>query len=441
VDSSRTATDPSGSPVELDREEVAAARASFGERVLETPLIGARWLAERIGAAGPVGLKAESLQRTGSFKARGATVKLDRLGEAERAAGVVVASAGNHGQAVAYAARARGVPCRVYMPARASVAKITAVEEFGGQVVLGGESIEDCLAAAREHAAGSGAAFVHPFDDRDVLVGQATVALELLEQAPQMDALVVPLGGGGLLGAVAATIKAARPEVRIVGVQVENCAPYAAGAAEGAANTATGRSAAPVHLADGIAVKRPGELTRPLIERWVDEVHTVSEDAIAEAMVQILQRSKLVAEGAGAVGVAALLEGQVEPAGEGETVVVLSGGNVDVSALVAVARRHESVVGRRFHLFTRVPDRPGGLATLLAAVAEAGANVLAAEHRRDGVPLHVGETGVELVLETRGSGHSQAVADALAERGYPIEGSSLDPGPGEAPDPGRRLPG
>jgi threonine dehydratase len=425
-------------PIELDRRDVEDARARFGDRVLTTPLLGAEWLAERLGAGGPVLVKAESLQRTGSFKVRGATVKLDRLAAEQREAGVVVASAGNHGQAVAYAARARGVPCRVYMPARAAVAKITAVEEFGGEVVLGGESIEHCLAAARARAEETGAGFVHPFDDRDVLVGQATVALELLEQAPAMETLIVPLGGGGLLGAVAATVKAARPEVRIAGVQVENYAPYAED--EPGEEPASGHPATPVHLADGIAVKRPGELTRPLIERWVDEVHAVSEDAIAEAMVELLQRSKLVAEGAGAVGVAALLEGLVEPAPEGATVVVLSGGNVDVSALVAVARRHESVVGRRFHLFTRVPDRPGGLAALLAAVAEAGANVLAAEHRRDGVPLHVGETGVELVLETRGDDHSRAVAAALSEHGYPVEDSSHRPGPasaspGAAPEP------
>jgi threonine dehydratase len=407
-------------PIELSVSRVEAARSGFGNRVLRTPVLEAEWIGEAVG--GRVVLKAENLQRTGSFKVRGASARIDRLEAEEAERGVVAASAGNHGQAVAYAARSREVGCRVFMPAGASVAKIDAVEAFGGEVSLGGASVEECVRAAREHAAQTGATFIHPFDDPDVLAGQGTLALELLERVPEPAAVVLPVGGGGLAGAGAAILKQLRPRTRVIGVQVEGCAPYVE-VGEGAEPPAAGR----VHIADGIAVKRPGRLTAPLIERYVDELCVVGEDAIAEAMVELMQRSKLVAEGAGAVGLAAVLAGKARVPDDGTSVVVISGGNVDVSVLVAIARRHESAIGRRFHLFTRVSDRPGALATLLSTVAEAGANVLAAEHRRDGVPLHVGETGIELVLETRGREHSRAVAEALRREGYPLEDTSLPP--------------
>lgn len=392
----------------LTASEIEAARRAGAPYVLRTPLFGAEWLNERAGAT--VRLKAESLQRTGSFKVRGAFAKLERLEPG--GPGVVAASAGNHGQALAYAARVRGIGCRVFMPATASVGKVEAVEAYDGEVELGGGSVDECLEMAREYSERTGAAFVHPFDDVAVLAGQATLGAELLEDSPGLAAVVIPIGGGGLAGAMGLAMKRARPDLRIVGVQLETCAPYV--------DSSRGIGDLRFTLADGIAVKRPGTLTSGLIERYIDEICTVSEDSIAEAMVLLMQRAKLVVEGAGAAGVAALLEGAVAPAADGETAVILSGGNVDVGALAAITRRHESRSGRRVHLFTRVPDRPGGLAALLATVAEAGANLIALEHLRDAVSLHVRETGVELILETRGPAHSERVVTALEAAGYDV---------------------
>jgi threonine dehydratase len=360
-----------------------------------------------------VWLKAENLQRTGSFKLRGALHKISTLGQP---VGVVAGSAGNHGQSLAYAARARGIPCEVFMPREASVAKVAAVEAFGGKVTLGGDSVDACVAAARERAAETGAAFVHPFDDPDVILGQATLGLELLDDVPDLAAVVVPIGGGGLISGVAGAIKAARPDVRVIGVQVDACAPFPASLAAHAPQTFAGTPT----IADGIAIKRPGELTLPLVERWVDELVVVREDDIAEAMVWLLERAKLVVEGGGAVGVTALLAGDLAPARSGSTVIVLSGGNVDPGLLAVIAQRHETTAGRRLRLFTWISDRPGGLAALLALIADAGGNVVDAHHVREAVPLHVRETGVELALETRGAEHSDAIVSALEGAGYAI---------------------
>ena len=323
-------------------------------------------------------------------------------------------SAGNHAWALAEAARTRGVPCEVFMPARAPIAKVEGCVALGAVVRLAGESVEDCVAAARERAQEGGLAFVHPFDDPDVVAGQGTIGLELLEDVDDLAKVVVPLGGGGLASGVAIAVKSARPDVEVVGVQAEACAAFAESLRRG---EPIGVASA-VTIADGIAVKRPGGLTLGLVARWVDDVVAVGEDEIAEAMVLLMERGKLVVEGAGAVGVAALLGGQVAAAASGTTVVVLSGGNVDPGMLAAVARRHETQVGRRLVLFTRVPDRPGSLARLLACVAGADANLVAVEHVREGVDLHVRETAVQLVLETRGHEHAQAVLAALGGEGY-----------------------
>jgi len=377
--------------------EPEQAREAIADIVRHTPVFTSRSIGEACG--GRVLLKAESLQRTGSFKLRGALTKIAALGDAARR-GVVAGSAGNHAQSLAYAARARGIGCDVCMPGEAAVAKVAAVESFGGEVDLGGESVDECVARARERASETGSAFVHPFDDPDVIAGQATLGLELLEDVPDLAKLLIPVGGGGLFAGVAGVVKERRPEVEIVGLQVDRSRPT---------------------IADGIAIKHPGEITRPALERWAGEVCTIGDDDIADAIVVLLERSKLVVEGAGAVGVAALLTGAVKPAADGATVAILSGGNVDAGVLATLARRHETRAGRRLRVFTRVADRPGGMAALLVLVAEHGGNLLAIDHVRDAVELGVRETGAELTLETRGPDHARAILGALSAAGYEVE--------------------
>jgi threonine dehydratase len=393
-------------------EDVARARAAIGDVARHTPVLPSATLSDRAGGA-TVLLKAESLQRTGSFKIRGALNKLAALGEG-CSRGVVCGSAGNHAQALAFAARARGVPCEVFMPTDASIGKAEAAAALGATVRLAGTGVEDCVAAAKARAAETGMAFVHPFDDPDVVAGQGTLGLELLEDVPDLAKVIVPIGGGGLASGIAIAVKSARPEVQMVGVQAETVAPFPASLAAGEPVEAPPG----LTIADGIAVKRPGGLTLELIGEWVDDVVVVAEDEIAEAMVTLMEKAKLVVEGAGAVGAAALLSGATQAAPDGSTVVVLSGGNVDAGLLAVVARRHETLAGRRLVVFTRVPDRPGALATLLECVAEAGANIVDVSHLREGLDLHVRETGVQLVMETRGSDHAQQVLDAIARGGY-----------------------
>ena len=397
---------------------IAAGEAQEARRIVatlarHTPLLSSRSLSERCG--GQIVLKAENLQRTGSFKLRGAVHKISHL---DRSPGVVAGSAGNHGQSLAYAARAQNIPCEVFMPREAPVAKVAAVEAFGGTVHLEGDSVDDCVAAARARAAETGAGFVHPFDDPDVILGQATLGLELLEDVPDLETVVVPVGGGGLISGIAGVIKAARPggHVRVVGVQVDACAPFPESLRDRAPVTFASRAT----IADGIAVKRPGDITLPLVQRWVDEMVVVSEEDIADAMVWLLERSKLVVEGGGAAGVAAVMAGRVAAATSGSTVIVLSGGNVDPGLLAAVAQRGETLAGRRLRLFTRISDRPGGLAALLTLIAEAGGNVVHADHVREAVPLQVRETGVEIALETRGRPHADAIISALTGAGYAV---------------------
>jgi threonine dehydratase len=360
-----------------------------------------------------VALKAENLQRTGSFKIRGALAKLAALGDAA-AGGVLTASAGNHGQAVAYAAAVHGVPCEVFMPEQAPIAKVDAARAQGATVHLVGQSFDDSMEAARLRANTSNLTFVHPFDDPDVVAGQGGVALELMADLAEVGTVVVPVGGGGLISGMAIALKTHRPDVRVVGVQVSSCAPFPPSLQGGravAVDTA-------LTIADGIAVKRPGELTLALVKEWTDEVVVVEEDDIAEAIVFLLERAKLVVEGAGAVGVAALLTGRVKLSGDAPVAVVLSGGNVDAGLLADIVRRHESQVGRRLVLLARITDRPGGLARLLSIVADQRANLLDVVHLREGFDLHVRETAVQLVLETRGPEHARQVSEAVRNAGY-----------------------
>ena len=393
-------------------EDVVAARSAVEAVARRTPVLSSRTISERAG--GTVVLKAENLQRTGSFKVRGAAAKLAALGDEGCTRGVVAASAGNHGQSLAAAARQRGVRCEVFVPADASLSKVEAARGQGATVHVGGESVDDCLAEARERARDGGLAFVHPFDDPDVIAGQGSVGLELLEEVPDLTKVVVPVGGGGLCSGVGIAVKASRPEVEVIGVQVAACAPYPESLRRGEPVPATST----LTIADGIAVKRPGALTLELLSRYADDVVVVDEDATAEAMVLLMERCKLVVEGAGAVGVAALLGGQVRAAESGTTVAMLSGGNVDAGLLASIARRHESEAGRRVVLITRVADRPGHLARMLGTVAETGANIVDVAHVREGLDLHVRETAVELVLETRGHEHADGVVSALRAAGY-----------------------
>jgi threonine dehydratase len=387
-----------------------AARAGDGV-VRETPIITTRTLSERAGTK--VVLKAENLQGTGSFKLRGVMSKIAALGDAT-AHGVVCGSAGNHAQAVAYAARARGVRCEVFMPEAAPIAKTEAVQALGATLHLVGLTVDEAVAAARERAGEAGLEFIHPFDDPDVISGQGGVGLELLRQVPEMGRVVVPVGGGGLISGIAIAIKSQRPDVQVVGIQVEACAPFLSSLELGLPVAVDSART----IADGIAVKRPGEITLQLIDAWVDELLVVSEDEVAEAMVFLMERTKLVVEGAGAVGVAALLANKLASPVNGTTVFVLSGGNVGAGMLAEVARRHETQARRRLVLQVRIPDLPGSLAVLLSLVGRAGANLLDVQHIREGLDLHIQETAVQLVLETRGPEHAASVRAAIEAGGY-----------------------
>ena len=399
----------SDSPVEISTADIQAARHAGSSVVKHTPVTASAALSDRTG--GSVVLKAENMQRTGSFKIRGAMNKLASLGDAARS-GVTAGSAGNHAQALAFAARTHGIPCEIFVPRNAPIAKMAACRAYGATVVEGGDSLDDAVAAATARAAETGMQFCHPYDDPVVVAGQATLGLELIADIADLRRVIVPLGGGGLASGVALAVKQHDPSIHVIGVQVEACAPYAN------EQPPTGPI---ITLADGIAVKKPGRFTRPLVEKWIDDIVVVDEDAVADAMVLLMERSKLYVEGAGAVGVSALLSERAAPARNGTTCVVLSGGNVDLGVVPGLVRRHETQAGRRLILFVKVSDRPGGLARLLSIFAEAGASVIDIEHVREGVDLHVRETGVTAVLEVRGPEHAESIIDAVRAAGYDVD--------------------
>jgi len=361
-----------------------------------TPVYGSETFSRLAGR--DVHLKAENLQRTGSFKVRGAVNKLASLDEAQRAAGVVAASAGNHAQAVAWAAREAGVRATIFVPQDAPMAKVEATRSYGAEVEMGGAGLEEAVATALERVAATGAAFVHPYDDELIVAGQGTIGLELAEQVPEAETVVVPIGGGGLAAGIALALRARKPEVRLVGVRAEP---------DGFA------------IADGIAVKQPGELTGPLLDELLDDVVEVAVEDIAQAIVLLLERTKLVVEGAGAVGISALLAGRV--GGTGPVAVVLSGGNIDASTLVTVMRYGLTTAGRHLVVRTSVPDRPGELLKLLELVAQERVNVLTVEHRREGVDIPVGATGIDLTLLARDEAHSEALLEQMRGWGYEVE--------------------
>jgi threonine dehydratase len=379
----------------LGLAEIEQARGRLEGLARVTPLYGSDNLSRLIGR--PVHLKAENLQRTGSFKIRGAVNKLATLGEAERRAGVAAASAGNHAQAVAWAAREQGVRATIFVPQDAPMTKVEATRSYGADVEMGGEAIEDALVAALDHVAVSGATFVHPYEDEVIVAGQGTIGLELAEQVPEDAAVLVPIGGGGLAAGVGLALRALRPDLKVFGVQA---APDA------------------FSIADGIAVKQPGELTRPILERVLDDVVEVATEDVAQAIVLLLERTKLVVEGAGAVGMAALLKQQVE--GAGPVAVVLSGGNIDASTLIAVMRFGLTLAGRHLVVRTWVPDRPGELLKLLGLVAKERVNVLSVEHRREGVEIPVGATEIALTLLTRDEQHCESLLGQMRGWGYSV---------------------
>jgi len=348
-------------------------------------------------------LKAENLQRTGSFKIRGAYNVMTTLPVERRAAGVVAASAGNHGQAVAWAAREVGAPARIFMPQDAPMAKVDATRSYGAEIELTGPALEEALEAAQAYVAESGAVLVHPFEDPQVIAGQGTIGLELAEQVGDAETVVIPVGGGGLASGIGVALRALRPDLRIVGVQASGTLPGGTG----------------YTIADGIAVKQPGTLTSAILDRVLDEVVSVDDEQIAEAIVLLLERTKLVVEGGGAVGVAALLSGAIP--GSGPAVPVLSGGNIDASLMVQVLRRGLAVSGRYLVVRTRVPDRPGQLAELLRRLAAERVNIVEVEHQREAAGVPVGETGVELTLLTRDPAHCEQLLAQMREWGYPVD--------------------
>jgi threonine dehydratase len=384
--------------------DIEVARERIGALARVTPVYSSETLSRRSGR--PVVFKAENLQRTGSFKIRGAVNKIATLTDEERAAGVVTASAGNHGQAVALAAREAGVSATVFMPQDAPMAKVDATRSYGAEVVLVGEGYDEADMAARERVE-AGATLVHAFEDEVVIAGQGTLGLEIAEQVGELETLVVPIGGGGLASGIALALKELRPEVKIVGVQAETCAPFAGDGDPGHT------------IADGIAVKKPGELTRRILADRLDGVVTVSDPEIAQAIVLLLERVKLVVEGAGAASVAAVLAGKVP--GKGPACALLSGGNIDATLLIEIARHGLTKAGRFLVVRTKLDDRPGALARLLALIADERVNVLSVEHHREGMDLPVTGTEVELTLATRDDEHCDELLARLAEWGYATE--------------------
>jgi threonine dehydratase len=376
--------------------EIEEARRRIDGIARVTPVYGSDTFSRLAGRE--IHLKAENLQRTGAFKVRGAVNKIATLTQDERAAGVVAASAGNHGQAVAWAAREGGVHARIYVPEDAPMAKVEACRNYGAETEMVGAGFEEALAAALEHVAATGATFIHPFEDPVVVAGQGTIGLELAEQVPSAETVLIPVGGGGLAAGISLALRAVKPDVRIVGVQA-------------------GLSG--FTIADGIWVKHPGEFTMRILDEALDDLVDVSDESISQAILLLLERTKFVVEGAGAVGIAALLEGKV--GGSGPAVVVLSGGNIDPTLLISVMRHGLTVASRYLVVRTRVPDRPGELVKLLQLVAAERVNVVSVEHHREGMQVSVAETEIELTLAARDEEHCATLLAKMRDWGYPVE--------------------
>jgi threonine dehydratase len=394
-------------------DEINDARQRLEDVAVRTPLDRSRALSQLTG--GDVFIKCENLQRTGSFKIRGAYNRISRLSDAERKAGVVAASAGNHAQGVALAAALVGTPSTVFMPTSASLPKVEATDRYGAEVVLTGKDFGEAFAAATRFSSEEGAVFVHPFDHPHVIAGQGTIACEITEEMDDVGTVVVPVGGGGLVSGIAAAMKSLQPDARVIGVQASGAAAFPPSLEKGEPVRLESMST----IADGIAANMPGDLTLAHVSELVAEVVTVNDDAIARALLLAAERMKLVLEPAGAAGVAAMLagEGDLKP----PVVVLLSGGNIDPLLLQSVVRFGLGVEGRYFAFHTRIADKPGSLSALLQVIADARANIVGVEHHRVGIAIHVGEVEVMLQLETRGRDHIDELTERLSEQGYVVE--------------------
>jgi threonine dehydratase len=379
-----------------------------------TPVEQSRALGRMTGS--DVYFKCENLQRAGSFKVRGAYVRMARLNEEERARGVVAASAGNHAQGVAVAAARLGIKARIFMPMGVALPKLAATRGHGAEVILHGHNVDEALAEAQRYADETGAVFVHPFDNTDIIAGQGTVGLEVLDQIPNVDTVVMGVGGGGLLAGVATAIKARAKElgreIRVIGVQAENAAAYPPSLAADALVPLQKVST----MADGIAVGRPGQVPFSIIRELVDDVVTVSEDALARALIFLIERSKLVVEPAGAVGVAALMEGVIE--NPGTTAVILSGGNIDPMLMLKVIQRGLYASGRFMSVRIMLDDRPGSLAQISRIIAESDANVTRVDHTRIGGAISMGDVAITIDIETKGHEHCKQVLGNLRAEGF-----------------------
>lgn len=375
-----------------------------------TPSLPAGWIEKNYGVE--VRLKCENLQRAGSFKIRGAYNRIARLSQEERAKGVVCASAGNHAQGVALAAQLLGIEATVFMPIGAPIPKFKATEGYGAKVHFHGTTIDEALIAASEFSESTGAIFIHPFDHEDIVAGQATIGLEILEQNPDVKTVVVCLGGGGLLAGAAMAIKEQRPDIKVIGVQAAEAAAYPASLAAGSPQKLERMAT----MADGIAVGRPGDIPFAMIQKYVDEIITVSEESLARTLLLTMERSKLIVEAAGIAALTAILDNPTHF--EGPVVATLSGGNIDPQLLNRVIRSGLSAAGRFMTLQVRLPDRPGALAELLTVIGTAGANIVEVSHTRINPRLDIHDVDVDIELETRGFEHRDAILNKLNEGGF-----------------------
>lgn len=403
-------------PVRLDDVQQAA---ELLESVIElTPVEHSRALTNALGSE--VYLKCENLQRSGSFKVRGAYVRMAKLSAEQKAYGVVAASAGNHAQGVALAAEQLGIKARIYMPLGAALPKIAATKSRGAEVVLHGATVDEALAEAKRYAEETGAVFVHPFDNADIIAGQGTIGLEILEQVPDVETIIVGVGGGGLLAGISVTVRALEEKlgrkIRIIGVQAEHAAAYPPSLAADALVPLKKVST----IADGIAVGRPGQMPFDIIKELVDDVHTVSEDDIARALIFLMERNKLVVEPAGSVPVAAVMDREIEKkyGNLGTTVCLLSGGNIDPMLMLKVIQRGLSAAGRYLTIKMMLQDRPGELTTISSIISSLDANVTGVDHTRVGGALSMGDVSITIDMETKGNEHCEEVLSALTDAGY-----------------------
>ncbi len=395
--------------------DIQAARERLKDIVISTPMIADARLSREIGAK--AFLKAENLQKSGSFKIRGAYNKISQLTNEEKKRGVIAASAGNHAQGVALAASLNNIKSTIVLPVNAPLTKIIATKNLGGEVVLHGATFDEAVAYSRELQEKHGYTYVHAFDDELVIAGQGTIGIGIVEALPDVTTVVVPIGGGGLISGIATAIKELRPNARIVGVQAENASWVNPSLKAGHAVMAEmGQT-----IADGIAVKSPGKLTFPIIQKLVDEVVEVSEEEIARAIFFCVQNNRLVVEGAGGAGLAALLAGKVKVKPDDTVCALLCGGNIDANLLARVLEQVLVRQGRYIMLKLLVLDRPGMLATLLATVAETRANVIEVFHRRAMWLAPLGRVGIEMLLEVRDNEHGREVQKHLEDAGYHVE--------------------